>query len=267
MPVEDIDLPVLEMSGVGRRMDGTTILRHVDWAITRGQHWAVLGPNGSGKTTLARIAALRLHPTVGTVRVLGVELGRADIRPLLPRVGYAAAALAEQLRPELPAQDVVMTARHGALEPWWHEYNDEDREAALRALERVDVDRLADHRFGTLSSGEKQRVLIARALMTEPDLLILDEPTAALDLGGREEFVAALDRLSAEPNAAPMVLVTHHVDEIPRSFTHCLLMGDGESQFSGSLGDALTAQRLSSLFGLSLTVEQRNGRWNAWADR
>lgn len=267
MRSEETESPVLEMIGVGRRMDGTTILRNVDWTVESGQNWAVLGPNGSGKTTLARIAALRLHPTVGTVRILGAELGRIDIRPLLPRLGYAAAALAEQLRPELPADDVVMTAKNGALEPWWHEYAPADREGARHALARVDVDHLADHRFGSLSSGEKQRVLIARALMTQPDLLILDEPTAALDLGGREEFVAALDRLAAEPQPAPMVLITHHVDEIPRSFTHCLLMGGGESVFSGLLVDALTPDRLSKLFGLPLTVEQRNGRWNAWADR
>jgi iron complex transport system ATP-binding protein len=258
---------VLELAGVGRRIDGNEILRDIDWTVNVGEHWVVLGPNGSGKTTAARIASLRLHPTVGTVRVLGTELGRADIRPLLGRVGYAAASLADQLRPELPAIDVVMTSKHGALEPWWHEYDDDDREQARRSLERVGVERLAEQRFGSCSSGEKQRVLIARALMTSPSLLILDEPTAALDLGGREEFVATLDRLALEPDAAPMILITHHVDEIPASFTHAMVMADGTALRSGPIEEIITSENLSTAFGIELTVERRNGRWWAWADR
>lgn len=259
--------PVLKMSGVGRTIDGRAILRDVDWTVTPGQHWVVLGANGSGKTTLARIASLRLHPSTGSVSVLGVELGRADIRPLLSHIGYAAAALADQLRPELPCSDVVMTAKHGALEPWWHTYEEADRAQALASLDKVGVSSLADQRFGSCSSGEKQRVLIARALMTNPSLVILDEPTAALDLGGREEFVATLDRLASLPDAAPMVLITHHVDEIPATFTHALLMADGAPVAHGPIEEIVTAERLSSAFGVHLSVERRHGRYWAWAER
>lgn len=266
-PSETKNGVVLSLTGVGRTIDGNSILRNVDWSVHKGQHWAVLGPNGSGKTTLARIASLRLHPSVGCVEVLGTQLGRADIRPLLGKVGYAAASLADQLRPELAAVDVVMTAKHGALEPWWHTYDDDDRAQALASLERVGVSALANQRFGSCSSGEKQRVLIARALMTNPALVILDEPTAALDLGGREQFVATLDRLAAEPDAAPMILITHHVDEIPESFTHALLMSDGEPAASGPIEDIITTQNLTQMFGIALTVERRDGRWWAWTQR
>jgi len=199
--------------------------------------------------------------------VLGTELGRADIRPLLGKVGYAAASLAEELRPALSSRDVVMTAKHGALETWWHTYDDSDRAQAEASLERVGIAHLADQRFGACSSGEKQRVLIARALMTNPALLILDEPTAALDVGGREEFVATLDRLASEPNASPMVLITHHVDEIAASFTHVMMMADGSVVESGPLGETLTAETLTRTFGVDLRLEQRNGRWWAWMDR
>lgn len=201
------------------------------------------------------------------MRVLGVELGRADIRPLMGRVGYAAAALADQLRPTLPVADVVMTAKYGALEPWWHEYDAEDRERALASLAEVGVSSLAGQTFGSCSSGEKQRVLIARALMTNPSLVILDEPTAALDLAGRETFVATLDDLAARPDAAPIVLITHHVDEIPTGFTHCLLMADGTSVTGGPIDDVLTKSNLSEVFGVDLDIERRHGRWWAWAER
>ncbi len=268
MPPEELpDDVVLQLSNVSRSIDGSEILRGLDWTVRRGEHWVVLGANGSGKTTAARIASLRLHPTSGSVRVLGVELGRADIRPLLGKVGYAAASLADQLRPTLPAVDVVMTAKHGALETWWHEYDEDDRRTALEQLHRVGVGALATQSFGSCSSGEKQRVLIARALMTDPSLLILDEPTAALDLGGREQFVATLDRLASHDDAAPMVLITHHVDEIPSSFTHCLLLADGSPLHAGPIGGVLTTANLTEAFGIDLEVEQRDGRWWAWAKR
>ena len=259
--------PILRLTGVGRTIDGRSVLRDLDWVVEDGQHWVVLGPNGSGKTTAARIASLRLHPSRGRVEVLGTELGRADIRPLLARVGYAAASLADELRGDLPVRDVVMTAKHGALEPWWHSYDDEDRLRAEESLDRVGASRLAGQRFGSCSSGEKQRVLIARALMTGPALIILDEPTAALDLGGREEFVATLDRLAAGPNAAPMILITHHVDEIPALFTHALLMADGAPVAAGPIDDVITSETLSDAFGLELSVERRHDRWWAWAAR
>jgi len=266
-PQEPLDDVVLELVDVHRNIDGTEVLRGLHWSVRRHEHWVVLGPNGSGKTTAARIASLRLHPTSGSVRVLGVELGRADIRPLLGKVGYAAASLADELRPTLSTVDVVMAAKHGALETWWHEYDDNDRLRALEQLDRVGVRALASQAFGSCSSGERQRVLIARALMTDPSLLILDEPTAALDLGGREQFVATLDDLAAHEDASPMVLITHHVDEIPRSFTHCLLMADGAVLHAGPIDEVVTSSNLTETFGIELEVDQRAGRWWARARR
>ena len=257
---------MLELLDVARRIDGADIVHDVTWRVRPGEHWVVLGPNGSGKTTIARMASLRLHPSRGIVRVLGAELGRTDIRPLLGRVGYAAAALADQLRPALAANDVVMTAKHGALEPWWHDYAESDRARARARLAEVDMEGHADHAFGTLSSGERQRVLIARALFTDPALVVLDEPTAALDLGGREDLIATLDRLTSRPGAAPIVLITHHVDEIPSTFTHGLLVRAGTVHRAGPLGEVLTADNLSSTFSMPLALERRHGRWSAWAD-
>lgn len=258
---------VITMVGVGRTISGCEILRNIDWTIERGEKWVVLGPNGSGKTTLAKIAALRLHPTVGKVAVLGSQLGRADIRPLLSRVGYASASLAEQLRGDLSASDVVMTAKFGALEPWWHEYDDNDRDSSIAALARVGAQGLAGQPFRSCSSGEKQRVLIARALMTNPDLLILDEPTAALDLGGREEFVLTLEGIAAEPDPPAIVLITHHVDEIPPSFDHALVIESGSVAATGHISEVLTDPILSSAFGIPLEVEVRDSRWSARAVR
>ena len=266
MRPEEAPAPVLELVDVARRIDGADIVHDVTWSVHPGEHWVVLGPNGSGKTTIARIASLRLHPSRGAVRVLGAELGRTDIRPLLGRVGYAAAALADQLRPTISALDVVMTAKNGALETWWHDYDEADRDRACASLDAVDMVARAGHTFGTLSSGERQRVLIARALFTDPALLLLDEPTAGLDLGGREELLATLDRLASRPQAAPIVLITHHVDEIPTTFTHALLIRDGTIHRAGPLHDVLTAEHLSETFSLPLTLEQRGGRWTARAD-
>jgi len=257
--------PLLELQSVSRRYDGNDVLTNASWTVTAGQHWVVLGPNGSGKTTMARIASLRLHPTTGRVIVLGTELGKADIRPLLSRVGYAAAALSDQLRPGLAAFEVVMTAKHGALETWWHEYDEDDESRARTRLGEVGMAGLADHTFGTLSSGERQRVLIARALFTDPALVVLDEPTAALDLGGREALVTTLDRLARRDGAAPMVLITHHVDEIPEAFTHALLLRDGVIVHQGPIDEVMTATNLSDTFSMPLELERRRGRWSARA--
>lgn len=261
-PFPHQEVPVLDLNGVGRTAEGTTILEGLDWVVEQGEHWVVLGPNGSGKSTLLEIAALRLHPSTGTVRVLGQELGRVDVRTLRTRVGYASAALADKFRRSISAADVVMTARHGALEPWWHNYDDADRSRAHFLLDRVSCGNRADHHFGDLSSGERQRVLIARALMVDPDLLLLDEPTAGLDLKGREELIATLSNLVADESIPSIVLVTHHVEEIPPGFTHALLLADGRSISAGSLDEALTTATLSVAYGLRLTLTTEEGRWS-----
>jgi iron complex transport system ATP-binding protein len=225
----------------------------------------VLGPNGSGKTTLLRVASLYLYPTAGTVRVLGRTAGRIDVRRFRNRIGLASAALALQLRPELSARDVVMTARHGALEPWWHTYDDADRAKAEALLARFGVGDRADQAFGTFSSGERQRVQLARTLMTDPELVLLDEPTAGLDLGGREDLLVRLTGLARDPATPPLVLVTHHADEIPEGFTHALVLGDRGVVAQGPIDDVLTGEVLSDAFGLPLSVEHRDGRWSARA--
>ena len=246
--------------------DGRCIVDGVTLHVEHGQNWLVLGANGSGKTTLLRIAAMYEHPSRGTVRVLGEELGRTDVRVLRRRVGYVSAALAAQFRPELSARDVVMTARYAALEPWWHRYDDADRRQAAASLQRMDVAQLADRSLGTLSSGEQQRVFLARSLMNEPGVILLDEPSARLDLRGREQLVAALDQVAFDADAPPFVLVTHHVEEVPTSVSHALLLRDGVAISQGPLDDALTSESLSECFELPLVVERRDdGRFTAWS--
>ena len=257
--------PALRLAGVGFTRDKRPILSDVDWEVASDQRWVVLGANGSGKTSLLRIAALYEHPTTGTVEVLGHRLGQVDVRRLRHQVGFVSPALAQMLRPHLKAVDVVVTARHGALEPWWHDYTDADRERAVRLLEQVGAGGLGDRTIATLSSGERQRVQIARSLMTEPGLVLLDEPASTLDLGGREMLVTDLTQLAADPSAPPLVMVTHRTEEIPAGFTHGLLLRDGRVLAQGPLEDVLTSETLSACFGLPLELEHRYGRWHAQA--
>jgi iron complex transport system ATP-binding protein len=258
-----LDGPALDMTGVGLTRDGRDLLDGVDWCVERGEDWVVLGLNGSGKTTLIRIAALYEHPSRGTVRVLGETLGRTDVRTLRTRVSLVSSAMSDLMRPQLSATDIVMCGRYAALEPWWHTYTDDDRSRAVDLLVAQGVGHVADHPFGTLSSGERQRTLLARALMNRPGLVLLDEPTAGLDLRGREELVDRLDRLAADPTGAPLVLVTHHVEEIPPSFTHLLAIADGRVVAQGPIDEVLTGDLLGRTFGIPLVVERRDGRFSA----
>ena len=256
----------LRLSQVSFVREGRTILAPLDWTVRPDERWLVLGANGSGKTTLVRIASLYEHPSSGTIDVLGERLGRTDVRVLRRRIGLASAALAQQFRPELCALDIVVTAKYAALEPWWHEYDEADRQQARRCLERMGVASFAERPLATLSSGEQQRVLLARSLMNEPGLVLLDEPSARLDLGGREQLVDALSELVDDRTAPPLVLVTHHVDEVPVGMTHALLLREGRVVSHGPLERALTAETLSECFGLELVLERRgDGRLTAWA--
>lgn len=256
----------LSLTDISLRRDGTTILDGISIDVRPDERWVVLGANGSGKTSLLRIMALYDHPTSGSVEVLGERLGRTDVRTLRRRIGYTSAALADQLRPGLTALDVVRTARYAALEPWWHRYTDDDDRQALACLERLHVGRLARRTFGSLSSGERQRVLLARTLMNDPAVLLLDEPSARLDLGGREELVTTLSLLARDRTAPPSVLVTHHVDEIPPGSTHVLMLRDGRALASGPIERVFDGAALSECFGLDLVAERRpDGRFSAWA--
>jgi len=255
----------LVLSHVTVVRDGNRLLDDVDWIVGHGQRWVVLGPNGSGKTTMLRVASLYLHPSTGSVTVLGEELGRTDVRRLRTHIGLASPAFGALLRPELTPVEVVMTARNGALEPWWHTYGDDDRERALELLDRFHVRHGADRPVATLSSGERQRVLLARAFSGEPGLVLLDEPTAGLDLGGREELVGALGTSARDAGGPPTVLVTHHVEEIPVGTTHVLLVRGGRITTSGPIDDVLTAAALGDAFGLPLELERHGHRWAARA--
>ncbi|MCQ3812009.1 MAG: ABC transporter ATP-binding protein [Acidimicrobiia bacterium] len=255
----------LRLAGVGFTRDKRPILADINWEVAAGQRWVVLGANGSGKTTLLRIAALYEHPTAGTVDVLGQRLGRVDVRRMRHLVGFVSPALAQMLRPHLRAVEVVMTARHGALEPWWHDYTDDDRERAHKLLEQVGAGGLGERTIATLSSGERQRVQIARSLMTDPGLVLLDEPASTLDLGGREMLVGDLTALANDPAAPPLVMVTHRTEEIPAGFTHVLMLRNGQVLAQGPLEDVLTSESLSACFALPLDLEHRNGRWHSQA--
>ncbi len=267
-PHRDGTAPVdLSLQAVSLTRGERTVLSGIDWEVRRPERWVVLGRNGTGKTSLVQIASLSLHPSSGTVEVLGERLGRTDVRALRTRIGLSSAALAQSLRPGLEARDVVMTALHGALEPWWHDYSADDRERAELLLSSLDADHLAAQAFGTLSSGERQRVLLARTLMRRPELLLLDEPTAGLDLGGREELVSSLAALAADPQAPPTVLVTHHVEEIPPGYTHALLLAEGAVQAAGPLEEVVVAEELSRCFGVELELHRdaATGRFTARA--
>jgi len=258
--------PTLELHNVHLQRDGNTIIGNISFRLEDSQRWVVLGANGSGKTTLLKIMGLYEHPTSGTVEVLGDRLGDTDVRELRRRVGFLSAALADQLRPTLSAHDVVRTGRYAALEPWWHVYTQEDDERTDWCLEQYAVGQFANRPFGSLSSGEQQRVLLARTLMNDPAVVLLDEPTARLDLSGREEMVSALSAVARDSRSAPFVMVTHHVDEIAPGTTHTLLLLEGNVLAAGPIETTLTSDGLSECFGMKLRLERNpNGRFSAWA--
>ena len=256
--------PALRLTAVRLVRDGKTILDDISWEVRPDERWVVLGANGSGKTSLVRIASLYLHPSSGTVEVLGATLGRIDVRAHRRRIGLVSSSFTDLLRPTLTAADIVMTAKHAALEPWWHSYDDADRARALSLLDRFGCAPLADRVFATLSSGERQRVQLARTLMADPGLLLLDEPTAGLDLGGREDLVRRLAGLARDSSTPATVLVTHHVEEIPAGFGHVLLLREGRVLAAGPISEVLTAGALGECFGVALHLEHRDGRWWAW---
>lgn len=256
--------PVLQLEHVTLTRDGRDLLHDVSWQVLPSRHWVLLGANGSGKTSLIRIASLYEHPSSGTVDVLGERLGTTDVRSLRNRIALVSSAMAQMIRPQLSASDVVMCAKHAALEPWWHDYDAADRARADELLEAQGVGHVSRRAFSTLSSGERQRVLLARALMSDPGLLLLDEPTTGLDLAGRESFVERIDDLAADPTSPPMVLVTHHVEEIPASFTDLLALRHGRVVRHGALPGALDSALLTECFDMDLTATRHDdGRWSA----
>jgi len=258
---------VLAFAGVSVVRGDTTLLDDITWEVEEGQRWVVLGPNGAGKTTLLQLAAGRIHPTTGVAGILGEVLGVVDVFELRPRIGLSSAAIAERLPADELVRDVVVTAAYGIVGRWRERYDPLDHARAADLLEALGAAHLSHRAFGTLSEGERKRVQIARALMTDPELMLLDEPAAGLDLGGREDLVVRLGRLAADVEAPALVLVTHHVEEIPPSFTDVLLMRAGRIVAAGPVEITLNAANLSETFGLPLVVERHGERWSAWAAR
>jgi iron complex transport system ATP-binding protein len=256
---------VLELTGVTVVRGGSTLLDRVDWAVQEGDRWVVLGPNGAGKTTLLQIAAALVHPTRGRAVVLGERLGAVDVFELRPRIGLSSAALADQLPPGERVADVVVTASYAVLGRWRERYDTVDAARAHELLDALGVGHLRERTFGTLSEGERKRVQIARALMTDPELMLLDEPAAGLDLGGREDLVRRLGQIAHDVEAPALVLVTHHVEEIPPGFTHVLLLRAGAVVAQGPLESTLTADALSATFGLPLLLDRHGERYAARA--
>jgi iron complex transport system ATP-binding protein len=256
---------VLHFSQVSVLRDGATLNDRLDWDVAEGERWVVLGPNGAGKTTLLQLASAHLHPSRGTAVILGETLGAVDVFELRPRIGLSSAALAERLPGREKVRDVVLTASYAMVGRWREVYEDLDAGRADELLTALGVAHLADRRYGTLSEGERKRVQIARALMTDPELMLLDEPAAGLDLGGREDLVRRLGLIAQDADAPALVLVTHHVEEIPVGFTHALLLRNGRVVSAGPIAAALTTATLVDCFGIDLELSRTGDRWTARA--
>ncbi|TFD68625.1 ABC transporter ATP-binding protein [Cryobacterium gelidum] len=256
---------VLHFTDVSVVRGGSTILDSVNWSVAGDQRWVILGPNGAGKTTLLQIAAAFMHPSTGLADVLEETLGGTDVFELRPRIGFASTAMARKVPGQEKVLDVVMTAAYSVTGRWNEEYETIDERRAQRVLQEWKLDHLADRKFGTLSDGEQKRVQIARSVMTDPEILLLDEPAASLDLGARESLLQLLSGYAQEPNSPAIIMVTHHVEEIPIGFTHVLLLSGGKVVAAGPIGEALTAEALSETFGLNVEVTETDGRYSARA--
>jgi iron complex transport system ATP-binding protein len=256
---------VLQLTDVSIVRDGNTILDKLSWTVDGSERWVILGPNGAGKTTLLQIAAALIHPSSGKAVLLDERMGAVDIFDLRPRIGFVSSAMSRRIPGNETVLNVVMTAAYSVTGRWNEEYEDVDLARAHRVLGEWKLEAFADRTFGGLSDGEQKRVLIARAVMTDPELLLLDEPAASLDLGSREELLQLLSGFAKSKSAPAMVMVTHHVEEIPRGFTHALLLADGKVVSEGKLDDVVTAKKLSKTFGIPLELSSSKGRFAAQA--
>jgi iron complex transport system ATP-binding protein len=254
---------VLELAGVSVRRGQSNLIEDIDWTVEEDERWVVLGPNGAGKTTLLQVASAQIHPTTGVAGILGEVLGTVDVFELRPRIGLTSAALAERIPREERVHDVVVSASYSVLGRWREHYDALDHGRAGELLMEVGAAHLTDRTFGTLSEGERKRVQIARALMTDPELLLLDEPAAGLDLGGREDLVSTLSVLAMDEMSPATVLVSHHVEEIPPGFTHVLLLREGKLVAAGPIERVLTEEIVSATFGMPMNLRHEDGRWAA----
>ncbi|HRV67860.1 MAG TPA: ABC transporter ATP-binding protein [Marmoricola sp.] len=255
--------PVVDLTDVTVRKGAATLLDRVSWQVAPSDRWVVIGPNGAGKTTLVQVCSTQLHPTSGQASLLGEELGAVDVFELRPRIGWTSAAVADRIPRGESVGDVVVSAAYGVIGRWREEYDDIDHQRARGLLHEVGAGHLTRRTFGTLSEGERKRVQIARALMTDPELLILDEPNAGLDLGGREDLVMTLSALAGDTQAPAMILVSHHVEEIPPDFTHVLMLRAGRVVAAGPMEATMTAENLALTFGMPFVLRREAGRYSA----
>ena len=254
----------IELRGVTVMKAGNELISQVDWQVEPGERWVLFGPNGAGKTTLLQVVSTYQFPVRGTATILGERMGRTDVRRLRPRIGYVGPAPASLVRRYLPCRDIVVTGRHAAfVDTRWHHYTEADWEFADRQMDLMGVAEMADREFATLSNGEMKRVLIARALMSRPDLLLLDEPGTGLDLGARERLIASLSGMAGHEGRLTVILVTHHVEEIPPGFDRMLILSEGRVITAGSISEALTSETLTAIYGVPLMVHSTNGRYRA----
>jgi len=255
----------LELSDISVRRGDRIILGPINWQVLESERWVVLGPNGAGKTTLLQICSSLIHPTAGEINILGEKLGKVDVFELRTRIGLTSSALVEQLPPDELVMDVVLTAAYAMLGRWQEKYDLWDESRAMALLTALGVRELGERLFGSLSEGEKKRVQIARALMADPELLLLDEPASSLDLGGREDLLRRIESLSKDPLAPATVIVTHHIEEIPVGTTHALLLREGAVVAQGEVASVITDQNLTQAYGLAITVQNEGGRFFARA--
>lgn len=254
---------VLSFADVSLVRDGRAILNHLNWHVDSSQRWVILGPNGAGKTSLLRIAAAQLHPSQGSASILEKTLGKSEISEIRNRIGFASSAQSKRIPANESVLDTVLTAAHGVEGRWNETYENIDIRRAERVLAEWNLLEFRDHLFGTLSDGERKRVLIARAVMTDPEVLLLDEPAASLDVGAREQLLQLLEGYASSPFSPAMIMVTHHVEEIPEGFTHVMLLKEGRVTAAGEIADILTSENLTSTFDVPLLVSHEGGRY--WA--
>ena len=255
----------MELLDISVRRGDRVILGPINWQVLEGERWVILGPNGAGKTTLLQICSSLIHPTTGEINILGEKLGKVDVFELRTRIGLTSSALVEQLPPDELVMDVVLTAAYAMLGRWQEKYDLWDESRAMALLTALGVRELGERLFGSLSEGEKKRVQIARALMADPELLLLDEPASSLDLGGREDLLRRIESLSKDPLAPATVIVTHHIEEIPVGTTHALLLREGAVVAQGEVASVITDQNLTQAYGLAITVQNEGGRFFARA--
>lgn len=256
---------VIHFNNVTVRRNQKPILNNVDWIVEPNQRWVIIGPNGAGKTTLLRVAASQIHPSTGSAILLGHELGKVNVFELRTRIGFASTAMSNHIPNSETVIDSVMTASYGITGRWNEKYDDVDERRALRVLAEWQLDQLADRPFGTLSDGERKRAQIARAVMPDPELLLLDEPVASLDMAAREQTIEILGNYASSPSAPAIVMVTHHIEEIPKGFSHALILRAGQVFAAGEISATLTSEKISEAFGFGLEVTNSGGRFGVRA--